>query len=100
MYAIHEASLQSHELYCDDPIRSSSTSIEIRNYLVANPMYINNELYETFLETSPFSSNSMLEETKESLNSTRRNVNRREESYHLLVAILLVDLNSSSLSKE
>ena len=56
MYAIHEASLQSHELYCDDPIRSSSTSIEIRNYLVANPMYINNELYETFLETSFFSS--------------------------------------------
>ena len=50
MYAIHEASLQSHELYCDDPIRSSSTSIEIRNYLVANPIYINNELYETFLE--------------------------------------------------
>ena len=35
MYVIHEASLQSHELYCDDPnpiialIRSSSTSTEI-----------------------------------------------------------------------
>ena len=42
MYVIHEASLQSHELYCDESIialiRSSSTSTEIRNYLVANPI--------------------------------------------------------------
>ena len=42
MYAIHEASLQFHELYCDESIialiRSSSTSTEIRNYLVANPI--------------------------------------------------------------
>ena len=42
MYAIHEASLQFHELYCDESIialiRLSSTSTEIRNYLVANPI--------------------------------------------------------------
>ena len=45
IYAIHEASLQSHELYCDDSIialiKSPSTSTEIRNYLVANPILIN-----------------------------------------------------------
>ena len=35
VYAIHEASPQSHELYCDDP---ESIMSEIRNYLVANPI--------------------------------------------------------------
>ena len=39
MYAIHEASLQSHESIIA-LIRSSSTSTEIRNYLVANPIII------------------------------------------------------------
>ena len=47
MYAIHEASLQSHELYCDDPNRLllwlgrhqlQLDESEIRNYLVANPI--------------------------------------------------------------
>ena len=45
MYAIHEASLQSHELLWRSKsiialIRSSSTSTEIRNYLVANPILL------------------------------------------------------------
>ena len=44
MYAIHEASLQSHELYCDDPnrllLRLGLHQLQIRNYLVANPIYI------------------------------------------------------------
>ena len=38
MYVIHEASLQSHKLYCNDPNRLVIISMsEIRN-LVANPI--------------------------------------------------------------
>ena len=42
MYAIHEASLQSHELFyiwTNLKIQLKPSMSEIRNYLVANPIY-------------------------------------------------------------
>ena len=46
MYAIHEASLQSHELFyiwttpANLKIQLKPSMNEIRNYLVANPIYM------------------------------------------------------------